>query len=94
MLYLLIMTFKWGKDSPFPSYARLGRMMGVSARMVARYAAGLEEKGYMRRTRRRGTTNEFNLSQSFEKIASLPVTRKEEARFADRAKRLREDVDL
>lgn len=82
MLLLLIMTFKWGKDNPFPSYARLARMMGVSPRMISRYAVSLEAKGYMRRTRRMGTTNEFDMGPAFHRIAGMPVTKAEE-RFND-----------
>jgi len=95
MLLLLVMTFKWGEDNPFPSYTRLARMMGVSPRMISRYASCLERKGYISRIRRRGTTNEFDLSPAFDRIGAMPVTRAED-RYRENLERLKnaENMDL
>ena len=78
MFLLQLMTFKWAADRPYPSYQRLGRIMGVHARTVARYASSLEKKGYLSRNRRQGTTNQFDLTPLFERIRALPMTRSEE----------------
>jgi hypothetical protein len=78
MLLLELMTFKWGAQAPYPSYERLGQIMGVSARMVARYAKSLEKKGYLKLSRRQGTSNEFDLEPLFLKIPRMPLTRAED----------------
>jgi len=78
MLLLEIMTFKWGEQAPYPSYERLGQIMGVSARMVARYAKSLEKKGYVKLSRRQGTSNEFDLTPLFLRIPRMPLTRAED----------------
>ena len=58
--------------------------MGASeARTAGRYARSLEQKGYLRRTRRRGTTNKFDLEPLFEKVGALPVTRSDVARIEE-----------
>lgn len=78
MLLLVIMTFKWSEDAPYPSYDRLGQIMGVSSRMVGRYAKSIEKKGYMKLTRRRGTSSTFDLEPFFQKIPRMPMTRSED----------------
>jgi DNA-binding transcriptional regulator YhcF (GntR family) len=86
MLLLVIMTFKWSDEAPYPSYDRLGQIMGVSSRMIGRYAKSLEKKGYVRLTRRRGTSSTFDLDPLFRRIPRMPMTRSEdEAAIASRA---------
>ena len=65
MFVLQLMSFKWTGDAPFPSYKTLARRMGVSDKMVRRYAANLEAKGYLKRGARIGSTNTFDLEPLF-----------------------------
>jgi hypothetical protein len=65
MFALQLMSFKWTDAAPFPSYKTLAQRMGTSDKMVRRYAKALEEKGYLTREARIGTTNAFNLSGLF-----------------------------
>src|SRR6185369_14637859 len=60
MFILVVMTFKWGKSLPFPSYKTIASAMGVSDKMCRRYAQRLEAKGYLRRKGRTYQTNEFD----------------------------------
>ena len=62
MFVLQLMSYKWSQNAPFPSYKSLAARMGVTDKMVRRYAANLEGKGYLRRTARIGSTNTFDLN--------------------------------
>lgn len=70
MFVLQLMTYKWSNDSPFPSYKSLAVRMGVTDKMVRRYAANLEGKGYLKREARIGSTNTFNLNPLFIALAA------------------------
>ena len=78
LFVLHLMEFKWDQDAPFPSYGTLSRRMGVSTKMVRRYALALEQKGYVRRVIRKGNTNRFDLEPLFDKllkvVESAPTT--------------------
>ena len=68
LLVIHLMDFKWDQAAPFPSYATLARRMGVTTKMVRRYARTLEHKGFLRRMRRGGNTNLFDLTPLFDKL--------------------------
>lgn len=68
---LEVMSFKWGTEDPFPSYKRIADNMGVSEGYARKIARGLEEKGFLRRKKRDGMTNKFDLAPLFEEIADL-----------------------
>lgn len=70
MFVLQLMTFKWTADSPFPSYKRLAQRMGLTDKMVRRYAAHLEQKRYLKRQARTGQSNSFDLTPLFTTLAS------------------------
>jgi hypothetical protein len=59
MFVLELMSYKWSENAPFPSYKSLAARMGVTDKMVRRYAANLEGKGYLRREARIGSTNTY-----------------------------------
>jgi len=63
-----LMNFKWNSKAPFPGYATLARRMGLSDKAVRRHAAALEAKKYLRRIKRVGTTNKFELSPLFDAL--------------------------
>lgn len=69
LFVLELMVFKWDAKNPYPSYSTLAKRMGVSTVYARRLARSLETKGYLRRTMRKGETNQFNLQPLFEKFA-------------------------
>jgi hypothetical protein len=71
MFVLHLMQFKWDENAPFPSYARIARQMGVSAKQAQRYAASLEQKKYLKREVRVGTSNRFDLTPLFDALKEL-----------------------
>ena len=71
LLVLHLMDFKWDQAAPFPSYATLARRMGVTTKMARRYARTLEQKGFLRRMRRGGYTNLFDLTPLFDKLLEV-----------------------
>lgn len=76
MFVLELMSYKWSDSAPFPSYKSLAARMGVTDKMVRRYAANLEGKGYLRRQARIGSTNTFDLSPLFGAIVAALDTEK------------------
>lgn len=66
-----IMSFKWGEESPYPSYKRVARRMGISERYSRRVARSLEEKGLLRREQRSDKTNKFHLDPLFKEISRI-----------------------
>lgn len=70
---LELMSFKWTADAPFPSYQRIAKRMGVTDKMVRRYAQGLEAKKYLRRETRVSQTNRFDLTGLFDALLEAVV---------------------
>jgi Helix-turn-helix domain len=69
VLFILeLMAYKWSATAPFPSYHRIAECMGVSDKMVRRYAQSLEAKKYLRREIRANRTNLFDLSGFFDAL--------------------------
>ena len=58
---LELMVFKWNEQAPFPSYHTLAHRMGVTTEMTRRHAKSLESKGMLKRLRRTGQSNVFDL---------------------------------
>lgn len=65
LFVLHLMTFKWEDAVPYPSYRTLAENMGVSEKMVRRYAQSLQKKGYLRRQFRARASNAFDLTDLF-----------------------------
>ena len=74
LLVLHLMEHKWDQAEPFPSYGTLARRMGVSTKMVRRYAQTLEQKGCLQRVARTGNTNLFDLGPLFTKLLDVVQT--------------------
>ena len=68
MFVLQLMAYKWTEEAPFPSYNTLSARMGVTTKMARRYAKSLEEKGYLKRTARIGSSNKFELQPLFDAL--------------------------
>jgi len=58
---LELMVFKWDEQAPFPSYNTLAQRMGITTEMTRRHAKSLETKGMLKRLRRVGQSNAFDL---------------------------------
>lgn len=58
---LQLMSFKWNENAPFPSYKTVAQRMGITTEMARRHAKSLEEKGLLKRVKRTGQSNAFDL---------------------------------
>jgi len=76
MFILQLMTFKWDASAPYPTYATIAQRMGVSEKMVRRYAKSVEDKGLLKRRFQRRSANRFDLSRLFEAVAKTQDSRK------------------
>jgi DNA-binding MarR family transcriptional regulator len=65
---LELMSFKWTADAPFPGYKRIAKRMGLTDKMVRKYAQSLEAKGYVKREKRVSLTNRFDLTGLFDAL--------------------------
>lgn len=63
-----LMAHKWDHKPPYPGYRRLAKWMGKTDGYVRRLARALEIKGFLKRRRRIGATNEFDLTPLFAKL--------------------------
>jgi DNA-binding MarR family transcriptional regulator len=63
-----LMSFKWTADAPFPGYKRIAKRMGLTDKMVRKYAQSLEAKGYVKREKRVSLTNRFDLTGLFDAL--------------------------
>ena len=64
------MTFKWEAEASYPSYDTIAKRMGVTDKMVHRYAQSLQKKGYVQRLFQKRGPNRFDLSGLFRALAS------------------------
>jgi DNA-binding MarR family transcriptional regulator len=76
LFVLHLMEFKWDQASPFPGYGTIAKRMGVSDKMARRHARSLEDKKYLRREIRTGSTNRFDLSPLFDALLRAVQTEK------------------
>jgi hypothetical protein len=72
LFILQLMSFKWDRALPFPSYKTIARRMGITDKMARRYAQSLDRKGYLRRQYRLRATNRFDLTGLFEALSVAP----------------------
>lgn len=70
MFVIQIMSFKWDEDAPFPSYGTIAKHMGISPEYARKLARQLETKGFLRRRFRNSSTNEFDFTPLFNKLAA------------------------
>jgi hypothetical protein len=86
LFVLHLMEFKWGSEAPFPGYKKLSSRMGVSDKMVRRYAQSLETKKYLQREKRVGQTNQFDLTLLFDALSKVAeVDKKSKVKTARRS---------
>lgn len=77
MFVLELMSFKWTEDAPFPSYSTIAVRMGITDKQARRYGKALDEKGYVVRSPRIGSTNSFDLQPLFNALAQAMVAEPE-----------------
>lgn len=70
MFVVHLMQFKWGSQAPFPSYGTLAEKMGVTVKTARRLAASLQQKQYLWREFRTGSTNRFHLDKLIEALVA------------------------
>ncbi len=68
MLIIHLMSFKWDEKKPFPRFARIAERMKISETATRGHARSLEKKGLLRRIKRPGRSNEFDLTPLFRKL--------------------------
>ena len=73
LFVLHLMSFKWDRELPFPSYKSLAQRMGVSEKAVRRYAQSLDQKGYLQRQYRKRASNRFDLTGLFDALAAFRI---------------------
>jgi len=62
LVLIAIDSFRWSDDNPYPSLKALSKRCGYSTRTLSRTITGLEGIGAIHRIKRRGTSNEYDLS--------------------------------
>jgi len=80
LLIIHLMRHKWDEAPPFPGFKTLARRMGVTDTSVRNHARSLEQKGYINRQKRIGTTNNFDIIPLFvalEKLQAFELGKKE-----------------
>jgi DNA-binding MarR family transcriptional regulator len=68
MLIIHLMSFKWDEKRPFPRFARIAERMKISETATRGHARSLEKKGLLRRIKRPGRSNEFDLTPLFRRL--------------------------
>ena len=71
MFVIHLMQHKWDENAPFPAYKTIVQRMHVSTKSARRWAASLEQKGYLKREIRVGATNRFHLTGLMEALVRL-----------------------
>lgn len=71
LLVIHLMRYKWDAEAPFPGFRALAKRMGITATSARNHARSLEKKGYLRREKRVGTTNKFDLTPLFAALERL-----------------------
>jgi DNA-binding MarR family transcriptional regulator len=71
LLVIHLMRHKWDNAPPFPGFKTLARRMGITDTSARNHARSLERKGYLKREKRVGTTNLFDLTPLFQALEKL-----------------------
>ncbi|HYT91465.1 MAG TPA: helix-turn-helix domain-containing protein [Gemmataceae bacterium] len=90
LLVIHLMRHKWDNAPPFPGFKTLARRMGMTDTSVRNHARSLERKGYLKRTKRVGTTNLFDLTLLFQALEKLQAYQEGERDARAKAQRRRE----
>jgi hypothetical protein len=76
ILVVHLMRYKWDTSAPYPGFARLAGRMGLTMTAVRNHARSLEQKGYLQRKQRVGSTNKFDLTPLFRALEAYEPPKK------------------
>jgi hypothetical protein len=68
MLVIHLMRHKWDEKHPRRAFKTLAKRMGITDTAVRNHARSLEKKNYLRRSKRVGQPNHFDLAPLVEAI--------------------------
>jgi DNA-binding transcriptional regulator YhcF (GntR family) len=85
MFIILLMSHKWGKEAPYPSFKSLAKRMGVTMTTARGYGRHLEQLGLIHRELRVDDTNIFHLDHLFTLLENKK--KEDDAKKAANAKR-------
>ena len=85
MFLVHLMQHKWDENAPFPAYKTISNRMHVSAKSARRWAASLEQKGYLKREMRVGETNRFHLKGLMDALVRLKDSQAKKVRKKPKA---------
>ncbi len=71
LLIIHLVRHKWDDAPPFPGFKTLAKRMGITATSARNHARSLDKKGYLKRQKRVGTTNLFDLRPLFQALENL-----------------------
>lgn len=71
MLVIHLMRHKWDEKHPRPAFKTLAKRMGITDTAVRNHGRNLEKKNYLRRIKRVGQPNHFDLAPLFEALERL-----------------------
>jgi hypothetical protein len=95
MLIIQLMRHKWSIHMPFPGFKRLAKRMGMTPTGVRAHARSLQRKGMLRRVKRVGKANVFDLEPLFQKLEQLiPQVKERESASVDVAPAVIEKIDF
>lgn len=79
ILILHVMSRKWDSRYPFPSVTTLSKEMGIGTSQVRSHLARLEKNNLVKRRKRIGRSNEYDVSGLMEQLEKEVQKRKAEA---------------
>ena len=88
IVIVAIESFRWDNRRPYPSLEAISKRACLSRRRTRAVVETLEGKGYVKRTRRTGQTNLYNIEWLIHRLdqfatSSLPQGKKEPPRWAE-----------
>ena len=86
MFIVHLLSFKWDRGHPFPSFGKVAGYMGISTAAVRGYARALESKGYLKRLAVVGSTTRFDLNPLF-----LALEKRLLKTFQEKARSIQDD---
>jgi hypothetical protein len=74
LFIITLIGVKWSARHPRLSYDTIAVRTGLSAEYCRKIAKTLDKRGLVRRSRRHGDANHFDLSEVFRQLSQFPVT--------------------
>jgi DNA-binding MarR family transcriptional regulator len=74
MFVIHLVRHKWSSAMPFPGFKRLATRMGLTSTAVRTHARNLEKKGLIKRVKRSGSSNTFDMTELFQQLERLQLS--------------------